>query len=78
MKRSLAVKMMYPIGCLVTFRGEEWLSALKDAHGIVIGHDDTDLGDAALQIMASGRVLDILCDEFEDEELEAIDANEDR
>lgn len=70
MKRSHVVKMMYPIGCLLAFRGQDWLADLSDAHGIVLSHDDTKDGDSAMQVLVNERVIDILCDEFEDEELE--------
>ena len=73
MKRSHVVKMMYPVGCLLAFRGHDWLADLTDAHGIVLGHDDTDHGDPAMQVLVNERVIDILCDEFDDKELELID-----
>ena len=72
MKRQQVVKMMYPIGCLLAFRGHDWLADLTDAHGIVLGHDDTDHGDPAMQVLVNERVIDILCDEFDDKELELI------
>lgn len=73
MKRSHVVKMMYPAGCLLAFRGHDWLADLTDAHGIVLGHDDTDHGEPAMQVLVNERVIDILCDEFDDRELELID-----
>jgi len=73
MKRALIVKMMYPVGCLLAFRGDLWLADLSDSHGIVLGHDDTDAGEHAFQVLVNERVIDILCDEFEDEELELIE-----
>lgn len=72
MKRADVVKMMYPAGCLLAFRGHDWLADLTDAHGIVLGHDDTKDGDSAMQVLVNERVIDILCDEFEDEELELL------
>lgn len=73
MKRSHVVKMMYPAGCLLAFRGHDWLADLTDAHGIVLGHDDTDHGEPAMQVLVNERVIDILCDEFDDRELELVD-----
>ena len=72
MKRAEVVKMMYPVGCLLAFRGHDWLADLADAHGIVLGHDDAKGGDSAMQVLVNERVIDILCDEFEDEELELL------
>ena len=72
MKRSHVVKMMYPVGCLLAFRGHDWLADLTDVHGIVLGHDDTEHGDPAIQVLVNERVIDILCDEFDDKELELI------
>lgn len=65
--------MMYPVGCLLVFRGDDWLDDLKDSHGIVIGHNDAQIGDEAMQVLVNGRVIDILCDEFNDEELELVE-----
>jgi len=73
MKRSQVVKMMYPAGCLLAFRGHDWLADLTGAHGIMLGHDYTDHGDPAMQVLVNERVIDILCDEFDDKELELID-----
>lgn len=64
--------MMYPVGCLLAFRGHDWLADLTDSHGIVLGHDDTKDGDSAMQVLVNERVIDILCDEFDDKELELI------
>lgn len=72
MKRQQVVKMMYPVGCLLAFRGHDWLADLTDSHGIVLGHDDTAQGDPAMQVLVNERVIDILCDEFDDKELELI------
>ena len=65
--------MMYPVGCLLAFRGEDWLTDLADSHGIVLSQDDTRSGEPALQVLVNSRVIDILCDEFEDHELELIE-----
>ena len=73
MKKSQIVKMMYPAGCLLAFRGEDWLSDLKDSHGIVISHDDTKHAEPAMQVLVNERIIDILCDEFDDRELELLE-----
>lgn len=73
MKHYLAVLMTFPIGSIVVFRGSEWLDDLKDSIGIVVGHSTEESVDPTLDILVNGRVIAILCDEFEEEELELIE-----
>lgn len=68
--------MMYPVGCLLAFRGDDWLDDLKDVHGVVLSHDNDDScggTEEAMQVLVNGKIISILCDEFEDEEIELIE-----
>jgi len=73
MKRSDIIKLMYPSGCLLRLKGDGWRADLIDSHGIVLEHSCTFAGEPAFQILVSGQVIDILCDEFEDHEIELIE-----
>lgn len=73
MKHYLAVLMTFPVGSMVAFRGRLWLDNLTDSIGIVVGHSSDESVDPSLEILVNGQVITVLCDEFEEEELELIE-----
>ena len=71
MKRQKSFMNQMPVGTLFLFTGDDWLADLIGSRGIVIAHRMSADG-LVMDVLACGRTIPILFDEFEPHEIEII------